>query len=404
LQRRAIENRENVYLSRNAVNEADFIFDDEEIPEDLKGIPEPRIVYIGAIYEWFDTDLFYDVVKSNPDKSFIIIGFGKEDILKEKCPNLYIIDAKKHSELKRYLRYMDIGIVPFKADTDIVINCDPIKHYEYIACGLPVITTFMPESSMNKIYTYLADTKESFNEAIEKCLDLTVDNDVIGNFLAENSWNARAALLCRLADKAVSNEEKEKAMKYIGTTLDNILKKHDSPIFKTLSAVYSNLEDENKFEILTKQAYNSDKLKYIEKQYLTALLRNNNISVFIDVVSNSLNIREEIKKELLYCQMVNKPDCFEVIIQICIGDIRTALLLISNLINKNSKRLYQIYVGHLLGEDVNNQELESISGSNKKSPLLKFLKDVIKNKKYSNININLNKNQPLSCRRTTRRG
>lgn len=381
LQRRVIENRENVYLSRNAVNEADFIFDDERIPEDLKGIPEPRIAYIGAIYEWFDTALFYEIVKSNPEKSFVVIGFGKEGILNKKCPNLYIIGAKSHRELKRYLRHMDIGIIPFRADTDIIINCDPIKHYEYIACGLPVITTFMPESSMNKIYTYLADTKESFNEAIEKCLDLTVDNDIISNFLVENSWNARAALLCRIADRDVSKAEREKEIKYIGTTLDNILSKYESPIFKTLSAVYTNLEDENKFEILTKQAYNSDKLKYIEKQYLTALLRNKNISVFIDVVSNSSNVKEEIKQELLYCQMENKLDCIDIIAHICVGDIRTAITLMSTMSDESIKTLYKRYISNMLGEEIRHQELESISESKKKSPLLIFLEEKYKYKK-----------------------
>ncbi|WDC83275.1 hypothetical protein PL321_10845 [Caloramator sp. mosi_1] len=59
LQRVSIEGRKNVYLSRNAVNESDFILNKEiSIPDDLINIPEPRIVYTGAIYNWFDVELF----------------------------------------------------------------------------------------------------------------------------------------------------------------------------------------------------------------------------------------------------------------------------------------------------------------------------------------------------------
>ena len=78
---------------------------------------------------------------------------------------------------------MQIGIVPYIDDADIDIACDSIKQYEYIACGLPVITTYMPESAIGKIYTFLANTKDAFNEAIEKCLNLKIDKDVVNDFL-----------------------------------------------------------------------------------------------------------------------------------------------------------------------------------------------------------------------------
>jgi len=51
-----------------------FIVDDLQMPSDLIGIPEPRIVYTGVVYNRFDEKLFYEVVDANPDKSFVVIG------------------------------------------------------------------------------------------------------------------------------------------------------------------------------------------------------------------------------------------------------------------------------------------------------------------------------------------
>lgn len=387
LQRRAIENRENVFLSRNAVNESDFIFNTcEDVPEDLKSIPAPRIAYVGAIYEWFDTDLFYDVVKSNPDKSFVIIGFGKDEILKEKCSNVYILGPKKHSKLKNYLNHIDIGIIPFKSDTDIIINCDPIKHYEYIACRLPVITTFMPEAAIDKINTFLANTKESFNEAIKSCLELKVDNHAISMFLSENSWNARAALLCKLADKDIGKEEQARTLSYIGKTLDSINDNYDSPIFKMLKAVYLSLDDSKKYEELAKAAYEVGKQKYIEKQYLTSLLINNNNKEFIEIVLKSYYIKEELKKEIVWHRERKGLNNINIIFYISIGDIRKAFNLIDKLPDKDHRLIYYAYLKQMIGEKFSIKELNQVSKNSKEIPLYIFLEtEAIK--KYKNITI-----------------
>ncbi len=375
LQRRSIEKRKNVYLSRNAVNETDFnYFDNEELPEDLKNIPEPRIVYIGAIYEWFDIDLFYEVVKSNPDKSFVIIGFGKDEIFNKELSNLYLLGHKKHGDLKKYLKFMDIGIIPFKSNLDIIVNCDPIKHYEYLACGLPVITTFMPESGFEKIYTFLANTKESFNEAIDKCLKLKIERKKISNFLAINSWNARAALLCRIANKEIKQGEIDKKLRYIGNVLDKSRSKYNSPIFETLYSLYANIDDNKDFESIMKNAYKKGKTKYIEKQYLTALYLNDKMDTFTDFVMASPYIRKELKKELLYCKNNNKAKCFGIIANICIGDLGSALSIIDN--DKKELYLYEFYIKHLLGEKIEIKET-CLKDADTESSLYKFLNNNI---------------------------
>ena len=395
LQRVAIEERENVYLSRNAVNEGDFLIGDEEIPDDLKNIPEPRIVYTGAVYGRYDEELFYEVVESNPDKSFVIIGPVQEGMMKRKYNNLYLLGPKKHSELKNYLKYMQIGIVPYIDDADIDIACDSIKQYEYIAAGLPVITTFMPESAMNKIYTYLANEKENFNIAIEECLSIKVDNNKVNDFLIKNSWNERANLLCNIANGIIDKEHKKNEIKNIGEKLFDICEKYDYPTFEALKAVYLNLENSWEFEKYAKQAYIKGGNSYIEKQYLSALLKNNNITAFIDVVQNSSNINEEIKAELIYVQKLNNEKLLKVILYLCVEDIRTTIILVEKLNDYNFKVLYKLYIEYVLGgEKIKSNELQSIKSKAKYAPLFKFLKEKKLEAKTTRVNINTN-NDPF---------
>ncbi|TKC17040.1 tetratricopeptide repeat protein [Robertmurraya kyonggiensis] len=373
LQRVSIEERKNVYLSRNAVNERDFIFtNNEHIPDDLKHIPEPRIVYSGAIYEWFDMELFYEIVNSNPDKSFVIIGFGKNELFKENCPNLYFLGTKKHSDLKNYLRHMQIGIIPFKENTDIIINCDPIKQYEYIACNIPVITTFMPESALGKINTILANHKDSFNKAIQKCLSLKLDDHLISDYLSENSWNERAALLCRISDNLISIQEKDATLSGIGESLEYLVNHYDSPIFITLKAVFDNLKNNMDFESFARKAYDIEKLKYIEKQYLFSLIRNNNISTFVEVVRKSVYIKNEIKQELLYRIKTNELDNIKAISYLCVGDVKTFLELIARLPDKHNILLYDAYINYMLNGSVNVEVMHHHAGLID-SPLYIFL-------------------------------
>lgn len=373
LQRVAIEKRKNVYFSRNAVNEGDFIISDINIPEDLKKIPEPRIVYTGAIYDWFDKELFYDVVKSNPDKSFVVIGFGSDKVLDEKCNNLFVLGPRKHNELKLYLKYCQASIIPFRDDIDLIVNCDPIKQYEYIACGLPVITTYMPEAIIGKINTFLANKKESFNEAIEKSLKFKADSEAIENFLIENSWNERAALLCNIADDKISELEKDKLIKNIQNKLNYICGQYDSAIFKTLKGISINLEETCGFEKSVEEAYGEKKYKYIEKQYLTALFFNKNMDKFISVAEKSMYTSEALKKELLHIKEISDDNRMNIVANICIGRIKEAILLVNELNDEKVKEIYSAYIRMLLGEEIKCLKNRLIYSQHYKNPLATFL-------------------------------
>ncbi|AJS60369.1 CDP-glycerol glycerophosphotransferase family protein [Paenibacillus sp. IHBB 10380] len=376
LQRSANEKRNNVFLSRNAVNEIDFVLKNNEMPNDIKDIPEPRIVYVGALYERFDTELFYSVVKNNPDKSFVVIGFGSTELLAESLPNLYFLGAKGHGELKEYLVHMQVGVVPFKDYSDIVINCDSIKQYEYIACNLPVVTTFMPDSAIGKPYVFLANKADQFTTAINNALEIKVDRDVINNFIAENSWNARAALLYNLSEGIISEREMEIEFCAVGEQLHRISLNYDSPIFDIMYGVYLNIQDTKQFELIAKQAYERQQIKYIERQYLRVLIFNGNFEVFNQVISESIFVAEEIKQELNYRNQDKQLDYISPLAYLCFNDVDSYVKAIPRLYDKSVRVLYQLYAEFIYDEKViRGRDFYDISNEvDQKSPIYLFLK------------------------------
>ena len=384
LQRVAIERRNNVYLSRNAVNEGDFpIHEKSNIPEDLIAIPEPRIVYTGAIYEWFDKELFYSVVKANPEKSFVIIGFGDDKVFSEKCDNLFLLGPKKHSELKMYLNNCQVAIIPFKDGSDLIINCDPIKQYEYIAVGLPVVATYMPDVAIGKINTLCANTSEAFNQAIERCLELEIDCNAIVEFLIENSWNERAALLCDIADVNRKSLKKSEIRLNLEKELDTLCNNYESPVFEALKGVNYNLHDSLKFEEYLSSSYTKQKYRYIERQYLTALYENKKLDRFTEVLKNSSFINNELSEELQYVRNNSRDDRLEIVLNLCLGRIRNVILLIQKIKDLTTKQGYQAYINIFLGEMIFDIEISDDIFTHHSSAFANFImnKQVVRESK-----------------------
>ena len=375
LQRVSIEGRKNVYLSRNAVNDSDFIYEAAPIPDELLHIPEPRIVYSGIISDWFDTELFYEVVKSNPDKSFIIIGYDKGGIMKEKLPNLYLLGTKKHSELNNYLRNMQVGIIPFKDKSDIIINCDPIKQYEYIACGLPVVTTYMPESAIDKPYTVCANTKDEFNKAIDACIKTRTDIEAVNMFMAQNSWNGRAALLCRIMDGRAEKYEVSRIVPLLEARLLELAQALGHPNFLVLYSLTQRIKDSvNMLEYLG-SAYRQSSVRYIERHYLYALLVNKRYEELTELATESCNIEPFVAAELIYRRGIKDITSMEALAYLNVRDFRRASELFAQVSQHDEGHLLSGYRHFLAGEDDKLFKCLKLISSSKRfdSPLYLYL-------------------------------
>jgi len=101
-----------------------------------------KVGYVGALDEWIDVDLLIDIMVHRPDIQFIIAGNGtySSKLADLKLTNLTCLGEISHDDVAEFIDNIDVGIIPFKRNA-LTENVDPIKLYEYIGRGKPVLAT-----------------------------------------------------------------------------------------------------------------------------------------------------------------------------------------------------------------------------------------------------------------------
>ncbi len=168
-------------------------------PFDLKKIPRPRICFSGALANWIDWKLVESVSKLCPDFSFVFIGPSLGDISIPHEPNLYYLGLKSYRQLPLYFFFTDVLIIPFRVSS-MTKACNPIKFWEYLASGKPVVSTGLPEVAQYNVAA-IADNPGDFAEAVKQALNSASEVNARNtrmNLAEANSWERRARTVIEL--------------------------------------------------------------------------------------------------------------------------------------------------------------------------------------------------------------
>ncbi len=119
-----------------------------DVPQPLSTVPAPIVGYHGAVARWFDFDLLKGAAARLPDFQFVVIGPVDPDAegpmaVLQRLPNVHRVGAVPSDEIPEYVSTFDVGIVPFVVD-ELTRAVSPLKMYEYLAAGVPVVATPLP--------------------------------------------------------------------------------------------------------------------------------------------------------------------------------------------------------------------------------------------------------------------
>ena len=116
----------------------------------MAALPQPRIVFTGAIVTTkLDIALLVELARLRPSWSFALVGpIGPGDPSTDVSaltaePNIHLLGRRDYRELPDVLRAADSGLIPY-ARNELTESIFPMKVYEYLAAGLPVIATPLP--------------------------------------------------------------------------------------------------------------------------------------------------------------------------------------------------------------------------------------------------------------------
>jgi GT2 family glycosyltransferase len=183
----------NLLLARNGT---DFDFYQRYLKPNrlLADCKRPIVGYYGAIADWFDTELMTYIAEQRQEYTFVLIGgvFDVDVSRLEALPNVKLLGQQPYETMPQYLYDFDLCIIPFKIN-QVTESTDPVKLYEYLSGGKPVVTVAMSEILPYGEYIYIANDREDF----VKKLDLAVSEkdhekaEVRKRFAGLNTWADR---------------------------------------------------------------------------------------------------------------------------------------------------------------------------------------------------------------------
>ena len=178
-------------------NGVDFVHFSQktERPDAFKHLKGPIAIYVGALREWFDSKLVSDAAEALPEMHFVIIG-PNETCTFKPLPNLHLLGAKSWHEIPAYLQHATVGIIPFnvKEHPELIHCVNPLKLYEYMASGLPVVSMKWEELSRLNSPALLASNREEFI----KLLQQATPSETYRAFAEKHDWSHRGEQIIEL--------------------------------------------------------------------------------------------------------------------------------------------------------------------------------------------------------------
>lgn len=240
---------DNVYYLPNGVWNQDYskVLLKNDISTELDDISGPIIFFMGGIAGWVDIDLIEFISKNRPEYSFVFVG----DEVKVKLPNrgnIYHLGKKKYSELPYYLKKATVAIIPFK-ETNLTASVTPLKYYEYMSAGVPVVSTMLPDlvnlkgskivrnydEFINAIDYFVNLNEDEYKEASEQAILTSKDFD----------WNKLLEPLTDYIEKNGKFTIPDKNL-FINQTIQKYEKFSDNDVVKNELISFYNLKGEYK--------------------------------------------------------------------------------------------------------------------------------------------------------------
>lgn len=167
-------------------------------PDDLAALPRPLIGYVGLLSHFLDLDTLEALRRARRGGTVVLIGPGTPatdaaiaDFARRE--GVAVLGPRPYADVPAYMQALDVGVIPFRAEDPFVQGINPNKVYQYLAAGLPVVTTPVLDLAPSPPDLLFAATPAETERALATALDATPDRDRRRALARPHDWDALAA-------------------------------------------------------------------------------------------------------------------------------------------------------------------------------------------------------------------
>jgi glycosyltransferase involved in cell wall biosynthesis len=175
---------------------------DGEIDPEVAAIPKPRMGFFGGLDDYVvDLELLRQTARENHDVSLILVGDATCSMeALTSLPNVHWLGFRPYESIPALGRGFDVALMPW-LDNEWIRFANPVKLKEYLALGLPVVTTEYPQVEGYRDRVVVAE-RSRFPALARRALSAPRDADRLRHSVVSTSWSSQACLLSDIADSA----------------------------------------------------------------------------------------------------------------------------------------------------------------------------------------------------------
>ncbi len=197
----------NTFIIRHGVDFSHFrkaLDEETKIPDEIVNLPKPIIGFHGLLADWVDYELIKKTAEHFSSGSVVLIGkiaVDAEQKIKilDTVKNIHFFGRKPYQELPNYCKGFDVALNPF-AISDLTLSANPLKVREYLAAGLEVVSTDIPEVRILD-FCRIGESHADFIRHIEEALKNPKSKVKISDSVKTESWEARVDELREIMGK-----------------------------------------------------------------------------------------------------------------------------------------------------------------------------------------------------------
>jgi glycosyltransferase involved in cell wall biosynthesis len=180
-----------------------------EVADAVARIPRPRLGYFGAVEPWLiDQSLIKRAARERPAWQWIFIGNKSRGVEIEALPNTHFLAPVPYQELPRYAAGFDVCVLPWDTAHSFTSYGSAIKVREYLATGLPVVISPLPEYESMAHVLRIARSYDDWVRLVEEALN---EKDPAAararqSAVSNGTWDARAEWVSGLIESTLETK------------------------------------------------------------------------------------------------------------------------------------------------------------------------------------------------------